>query len=328
MRFATWVQDGQVTTGVASDDGLHAFERQTTILELVRAGLPVAFEAGAAALGRRPVDLAAVRLLPPLEPPTVRDFAAFEEHVDGTARSVTAAAEVEPEWYERPVFYFSNPYAMIGAHDDVAVPPGCQVLDYELEVAAVVSRDGTSVAPAQARDYIFGYTIFNDWSARDLQAGEMKVGLGPAKGKDFATTLGPFLVTADELDPLLTADGLLDIDGTVSVNGTVVGRDNLRNMSWSFAELLAQASRGTWVRAGDVLGSGTLGNGGCLGELWGRSGERTPEPLQPGDVVEMTVATLGTIRNAVVPGMDAPAIREARRHDWEAQRRNGVSPRS
>ena len=139
---------------------------------------------------------------------------------------------------------------MIGAHDDVAVPPGCQVLDYELEVAAVVSRDGSSVAPAQARDYIFGYTIFNDWSARDLQAGEMKVGLGPAKGKDFATTLGPFLVTVDELDPLLTADGLLDIDGTVSVNGTVSGRDNLRNMSWSFDELLAQASRGARVRGG------------------------------------------------------------------------------
>jgi 2-keto-4-pentenoate hydratase/2-oxohepta-3-ene-1,7-dioic acid hydratase in catechol pathway len=238
------------------------------------------------------------------------------------------AAEVEPEWYKRPVFYFSNPYAMIGAHDDVAVPPGCQVLDYELEVAAVVSRDGTSVAPAQARDYIFGYTIFNDWSARDLQAGEMKVGLGPAKGKDFATTLGPFLVTADELDPLLTADGLLDIDGTVSVNGTVVGQDNLRNMSWSFDELLAQASRGTWVRAGDVLGSGTLGNGGCLVELWGRSGERTPEPLQPGDVVEMTFTSLGTIRNTVVQGTDAPAIREARRHDWKAQRRNGVSPRN
>ena len=96
----------------------------------------------------------------------------------------------------------------------------------------------------------------------------MKVGLGPAKGKDFATTLGPFLVTADELDPHLTADGLLDLDGTVSVNGTVTGRDNLRNMSWSFDELVAQASRGTWVRSGDVLGSGTLGNGGCLGELW------------------------------------------------------------
>ena len=117
MRFATWVQDGQVTTGVASDDGLHAFDRQATILELVRAGLPVAFEAGAAALGRRPVDLAAVRLLPPIAPPTVRDFAAFEEHVDGAARSVTGAAEVEPEWYKRPVFYFSNPYAVIGAHD-------------------------------------------------------------------------------------------------------------------------------------------------------------------------------------------------------------------
>ncbi|GHP19084.1 hydroxylase [Rhodococcus sp. NKCM2511] len=322
MRFATWVHDGRVTTGVASDDGLHAFDRQVSILELVRAGLPIALEVGAEAVGNRPVDLAAVRLLPPIEPPTVRDFAAFEEHMDGAGKSMAASAEVEPEWYRRPVFYFSNPYAMIGAHDDVAVPPECRVMDYELEVAAVVSRDGASISPAQARDHIFGYTIFNDWSARDTQGGEMKVGLGPTKGKDFATTLGPFLVTADELDPHLTSDGLLDLDGTVSVNGTVTGRDNLRNMSWSFDELVAQASRGTWVKAGDVLGSGTFGNGGCLVELWGRSGTRTPEPLRPGDVVEMTVEKLGTIRNTVVAGSEAPALCEARRHDWKAQRRN------
>ncbi|KQU29408.1 MULTISPECIES: fumarylacetoacetate hydrolase family protein [unclassified Rhodococcus (in: high G+C Gram-positive bacteria)] len=322
MRFATWVHDGRTTSGVVSDDGLHAFERQGSILELVRAGLPAALEAGSEALGHRPVQLADVRLLPPLDPPTVRDFAAFEEHMDGAGRSMAAAHEVEPEWYKRPVFYFSNPYAMIGAHDDVAVPPACQVLDYELEIAAVVSRDGMSIAPDKARDHIFGYTIFNDWSARDTQLAEMKVGLGPTKGKDFATTLGPFLVTADELDPHLTADGLLDVDGTVSVNGTVTGRDNLRNMSWSFDELVAQASRGTWVKAGDVLGSGTFGNGGCLGELWGRSGTRTPAPLQPGDVVEMTVATLGTIRNTVVRGPDVPAVREARRHDWNTQRSN------
>ncbi|MEU0312113.1 fumarylacetoacetate hydrolase family protein [Nocardioides sp. NPDC006273] len=247
---------------------------------------------------------------------------AFAEHVDGVSRALASEGGVPAEYYSAPVFYFTNPYAMIGAHDDVAIPPGCRVFDYELEVAAVVSRDGSSVAPADASDYIFGYVIFNDWSARDIQKQEMKVGLGPSKGKDSATTLGPFLVTADELDGRRTAEGLLDLDASVSVNGTVIGRDNLRNMSWSFDELLAHASRGTWVKAGDVLGSGTLGNGGCLVELWGRSGEQKPEPLKIGDVVEMTVEMLGTTRNVVVAGDDAPAIAEGRRYHWDSNRRS------
>ncbi|WP_329407932.1 fumarylacetoacetate hydrolase family protein [Nocardia vinacea] len=321
MRFATWEIDGTVTTGVAGPDGLHAFADQRPILEIVRQGLPAALEAGTAALRSSPITFEAARLLPPLNPPTVRDFAAFAEHIDGVSRLVTGEGGVIPEWYEAPVFYFSNPYAMIGAYDDVAVPPGCDVLDYELEVAAVISGDGSSVAPHDARSHIFGYTIFNDWSARDIQTREMKVGLGPTKAKDFATTLGPFLVTADEIDEFRTSDGFLDLEATVSLNGTVIGRDNLRNMSWTFDELVAQASRGTWVRSGDVLGSGTVGNGGCLGEIWGRSGERDPSPLQPGDVVEMTVDVLGSIRNVVVAGPPAPQIPEGRRHDWAAHRR-------
>ncbi len=136
------------------------------------------------------MPLNTVRLLPPLAAPTVRDFVAFEEHVEGMAASVGRAAAVVPEWYQAPTFYFTNPYALIGAHDDVPVPPGCEVLDFELEVAVVVGRDGASLSPEQAREHIFGYTVLNDWSARDLQRREMKVQLGPAKGKDSATTLG------------------------------------------------------------------------------------------------------------------------------------------
>ena len=138
-------------------------------------------------------------------------------------------------------------------------------------------RDGASLTPEQARDHVFGYTILNDWSARDLQSREMKVNLGPAKGKDSATTLGPWLVTADELEPYRDDDGFLALDLRVAVNGVEVGQDLLSNMGWPFEELLAYASRGTWVRAGDVLGSGTCGNGGCLAELWGRRG-RTDRP--------------------------------------------------
>jgi 2-keto-4-pentenoate hydratase/2-oxohepta-3-ene-1,7-dioic acid hydratase in catechol pathway len=141
----------------------------------------------------------------------------------------------------------------------------------------------------------------------------MKVGLGPAKGKDFATTLGPCLVTADELEPYRDADGFLPLRLTASVNGAVVGRDLLSGMSWPFEDLVAHAARGTWVRAGDVLGSGTCGNGGCLAELWGLHGHGNPRPLRPGDVVELTAEGIGTIRNQVVPGPDVPPVPAARK---------------
>ena len=311
MRFATFsVGGGRVQAGVVSDAGLHPLPGGTSMLQLVRAGLPEALETGRAALAGPAVPLAEVRLLPPLDPPTIRDFVAFEEHVEGVVASVGDGAGVVAEWYEAPAFYFTNPYAVTGPYDDVPVPPGSAMLDFELEVAAVVGRDGTSLTPEQAR--IFGYTILNDWSARDLQRREMKVSLGPAKGKDSATTLGPWLVTADELEPYRDPDGLLALDLRVSVNGAEVGQDLLSNKGWPFEELLSYASRGTWVRAGDVLGSGTCGNGGCLAELWGRRGQLDPPPLRPGDVVEMTVEGIGTIRNTVVPGAELPPVQPAR----------------
>ena len=248
-----------------------------------------------------------MRLLPPLAPPTVRDFVAFEEHVDGLT-----SGHIAPEWYQAPTFYFTNPYALVGAHDDVPVPPGSRLLDFELEVAAVVGKDGASLTPEQAREHIFGYTVLNDWSARDLQRREMKVLLGPAKGKDSATTLGPWLVTADELEPYVDADGFLALDLRAYVNGDLIGQDLLSNMGWPFEELISYASRGTVVRAGDVLGSGTCGNGGCLAELWGRSGRNEPPPLRPGDVVELAVEGIGSVRNRIVTGLSLPPVREAR----------------
>ena len=311
MRFATWESGGTVAAGVVSADGLHALPDGPAVLDLVRSGLPAALEAGTAALSAPPVPVESVRLLPPLAAPTVRDFVTFEEHVEGVVASVGDGSGVVPEWYQAPTFYFTNPYALIGARDDIPVPPGSQLLDFELEVAVVVGRDGASVGPEQAREGIFGYTILNDWSARDLQRREMKVSLGPAKGKDFATTLGPWLVTADELEPYRDPDGFLALDMRVSVNGVETGQDLLSNMGWPFEELISYASRGTMVRAGDVLGSGTCGNGGCLAELWGRRGEISPPPLRTGDVVEMTVEGIGAIRNRVVPGLDLPPVRPA-----------------
>jgi 2-keto-4-pentenoate hydratase/2-oxohepta-3-ene-1,7-dioic acid hydratase in catechol pathway len=312
MRYASYQLDGTTWCGVVGPEGLHPLPVGMTGLDLVRSGMPAALDAGAAALRGPAVPLAAVRLLPPLQPPTVRDFVAFEEHVEGVVRSVSGGGAVVTEWYEAPAFYFTNPHALVGAHDDVPVPPGCQAFDFELEVAAVIGADGASLAPEVAREHIFGYTVLNDWSARDLQRREMKVGLGPAKGKDTATTLGPWLVTADELEPYRDAEGFLALEARVSLNGTEVGQDLLSNMGWPFEELISYASRGTRVLAGDVIGSGTCGNGGCLAELWGVRGEQVPPPLRPGDVVEMTVEGIGTIRNRVVPGLDLPPVRPAR----------------
>jgi 2-keto-4-pentenoate hydratase/2-oxohepta-3-ene-1,7-dioic acid hydratase in catechol pathway len=311
MRFATYAQDaGPARAGVISDAGVHPLPEDVTVLGLVRAGLSAALAAGRSALGGPTVPLGTVRLLPPLEAPSVRDFVAFEEHVEGMAAG--GGGTPSAEWYQAPTFYFTNPYALIGAHDDVAVPPGCQVLDYELEVAVVVGKDGASLSPEQAREHVFGYTILNDWSARDLQRREMAVHLGPAKGKDFATTLGPWLVTADELEPYRDGEGFLALDLRASVNGEQIGQDLLSNMGWPFEELISYASRGAQVRAGDVLGSGTCGNGGCLAELWGRNGKNDPPPLCPGDVVELTVEGIGAVRNRVVEGVTLPAVREAR----------------
>ncbi|MEV7003781.1 fumarylacetoacetate hydrolase family protein [Streptomyces sp. NPDC093982] len=230
---------------------------------------------------------------------------------------VDGAAGVPERWYAAPTFYFASPYAVYGPNDDIPVPPGSSVLDFELEVAAVIGKEGRNLTPEQARDHIVGYTVFNDWSARDLQSAEMKVGLGPCKGKDTATTLGPYLVTADELAKYRDTDGFLRLALTAEINGKVVGKDLLSNMSWTFEEMAAYASRGTVVRPGDVLGSGTCGNGGCLAELWGVRGEQSPPPLKPGDTVTLTVEGIGSVSNTVVAGPDPMSIPVARRRTRE-----------
>lgn len=313
MRIATVAgPGGAVRAGVVEGDSFRPLPDGVTVLGLLQTGAlhAVVTDAGApdaGALGAGvPEPLAGLRLLPPLQPPTVRDFVTFEQHI------VAMAGTVPDAWYDAPTFYFTNPHALVGAHDDVAVPPGCQRLDFELEVAAVIGRAGIDLTPDEARHHIVGYTIFNDWSARDLQRREMQVNLGPCKGKDFATTLGPVLVTADELEPHRGTDGFLDLELAVSVNGVEVGRDRLARMSWPFEELVAYASRGAEVRPGDVLGSGTCGNGGCLAELWATAAH-PPPPLQPGDVVTMTVEGIGTISNTVVAGRDPVPIPRARR---------------
>ncbi|MFI0087932.1 fumarylacetoacetate hydrolase family protein [Streptomyces bobili] len=321
MRFAAYEHRQRHRVAVVEDDGtlrpLPGVSSLTTLLTET-GGLAGLLAAGAAALDVPPgPHVSQVRLLPPLQPASVRDFVTFEEHVEGVRRSVDGVSGVPEQWYAAPTFYFTNPHAVYGPHDDVPVPPGSQVLDFELEVAAVIGREGRDLTPERARDHIVGYTVFNDWSARDLQSAEMKVGLGPCKGKDTATTLGPYLVTADELEPHRDADGFLRLALRAEVNGETVGEDLLSHMSWTFEEMTAYASRGTRVMPGDVLGSGTCGNGGCLAELWGLRGERNPPPLKPGDTVSLTVEGLGTLTTTVVPGTAPVPLPAGRRRTRE-----------
>ncbi|MFJ9721812.1 fumarylacetoacetate hydrolase family protein [Streptomyces sp. NPDC101209] len=321
MRFAAYAHHDQRRLAVVDDDGvLYPVPGVRSLTEALAAaeGLPALLDLGAASLDVPPgPHISQVRLLPPLQPTSIRDFVTFEEHVEGVRRSVDGAAGVPEQWYAAPTFYFTNPHAVYATGDAVPMPPGSTVLDFELEVAAVIGREGRDLTPEQARDHIVGYTVLNDWSARDLQSAEMRVGLGPCKGKDTATTLGPWLVTADELDEHRDEDGFLRLALTAEVNGEIVGRDLLSNMSWTFEEMVAYASRGTRVLPGDVLGSGTCGNGGCLAELWGRRGAQSPPPLGPGDTVTLTVDGIGTLTNTVVPGAAPVPLPAGRRRSRE-----------
>jgi 2-keto-4-pentenoate hydratase/2-oxohepta-3-ene-1,7-dioic acid hydratase in catechol pathway len=246
------------------------------------------------------LPLAGARLLAPIQPATIRDFSVFEQHGEGATMAVAGPdAKVSPAWYERPAFYFSNPHVVSGPGDPIAAPPGSTLLDLELEVAAVIVGGGANVAAEDAGAHIGGYTIFNDWSSRDIALLEARQPFGFHKAKDFANTLGPWIVTPDELEVFRVGDRL-DLDLRAFVNGELLGGDTLANMAWSFEELVAFSSRGSAIAPGDVIASGTCG-GGCLFELWGRNQSfEDPPPLRPGDEVRLEVAGIGTLTNAIV----------------------------
>jgi len=235
---------------------------------------------------------------PILVPPSVRDFYAFEAHVRN-ARCKRGFDAPPPEWYEAPAFYFSNPACLIGHEQPVRKPPDTNALDFELELAVIIGRAGGDFSLQEAEAAIAGFTLLNDWSARDIQAREMRIGLGPAKAKDFATSLGPWVVTPDELEAWRAPDPARGsrwaIRLTARVNGQTITQGLASEMHWTFAELIAYASRNTRLQVGDVIGSGTVG-GGCLLEY----PDGTYPWLQVGDVVELEADGIGVLRNRVV----------------------------
>jgi 2-keto-4-pentenoate hydratase/2-oxohepta-3-ene-1,7-dioic acid hydratase in catechol pathway len=270
------------------------------MLSLIEAG-PVALDRARAAAAAPKVThaMADIRLLAPLpRPPRMRDFLCFELHVrqsranrylfgQGTERVDPAKIEIAKVWYERPVYYKGNPFSVVGHDAEVRWPAYSSIIDYELEIGLVIGRGGRNVAAAEALGRVFGYTVFNDFSARDEQYREMQGQLGPAKGKDFDTgnALGPWITTSDEIgDPQ-------NLEMMARVNGETWSHGNSRDMHHRFRDIIAYASLEETLVPGEILGSGTVG-GGCGNEL-GRF-------MKDGDVIELEVGGIGVLRNRIV----------------------------
>jgi 2-keto-4-pentenoate hydratase/2-oxohepta-3-ene-1,7-dioic acid hydratase in catechol pathway len=285
------VVDGQVldiATLLGEQGGLRDVR---TLLELPNDPLTRLKSALSSAPATQGVSLSKVRLRAPiLQPPTVRDFMVYEGHA-----SAGGTRQLSDAWYRLPIFYFSNPLCIFGPEDAVPYPSASEQLDYELELAAVIGREANNVAEADAFSYIAGFTIFNDWSCRDLQRDEMEARLGPAKGKDAASSLGPWIVTTDELAPFIR-DSRLHVRCTLKVNGVQWMENNAGIMYHSWGAMIERASRDSRLVPGDVLGGGTV-TGGSIGEAI-RNGFPA-RYLEPGDVVEIEVEGIGVLRNTI-----------------------------
>jgi len=322
MRLVTFAASGRQRLGALIDgdrrlidfaaalgDGNPHFHTMQALIEGGAATLDRAREIVSAARknGRGAIDTASVKLLAPLPAPAqMRDFLCFEKHLIQAftrIQQMRAAMGPDPEkalrelekqgafkppkvWYERPSFYKPSRFAVCGPDQDVVWPAYSKTIDYELEFACVIGTPGRDIAKDKARAHIFGYTIFNDFSARDEQSQEMLSNLGPGKGKDFdnSNPIGPCIVTADEIpDPYA-------LDMIVRVNGEERGRGNSREMYWKYEDCIAFVSRDETVHAGELFCSGTVGNG---------SGLEIGRYLEPGDVVELEVEKIGVLRNRI-----------------------------
>jgi 2-keto-4-pentenoate hydratase/2-oxohepta-3-ene-1,7-dioic acid hydratase in catechol pathway len=300
MRWVTYADaSGHDRTGVVEDGAIHALDDGVTLLDLLDfpGGLSAAGDRALAA-PREIIALDEATLRAPLQPRSIRDHVGFLQHIRNCFGGGEAA--IESGYSRVPTFYFSNTAAVTGPHDDVAISPGSMQFDYELEVAAVIGRRGFNIPRGEAEDSIAGYMILCDWSARDLQLKEMAMGLGPAKGKDGANTLGPALVTPDELESSRSKKGF-DLSMTAYVNGELVSSGRWDSIDWDFADMITYASRGTWLRPGDVIGSGTVPTG-CLLEHYAMSPDSFRGWLQPGDEVRLEVERLGILTHRVVAG--------------------------
>jgi fumarylacetoacetate (FAA) hydrolase len=289
MKFAT-VSTLRASSqpALVMDDRVHTLP-YPDMLAVMAAGA----ERAASRASKEALSFDEVTFHSPIRPATLRDFYAFETHVRTANRN--RGQEVPENWYRFPVFYFSNPNNNYGHEDVIPYPAYTQALDYELEIAVVIGKRGMDIQPEDAAEHIFGYTIFNDWSARDLQVQEMKVNFGPVKSKDFACSFGTVIITQEELaDKAAGRPGVYDLSMVARVNGTELSRGNFNDIYWSFGDMIARASQSVMLNPGDVIGSGTVGTG-CLYELTKNQGPW----LKHGDVVELEIERIGVLRNTI-----------------------------
>ena len=293
MKFVTYSASGTpARPGLMTDGGILPLPFDS-LLDLIKAG-----NKGLESVRNTPrenlLPLEDVRLHAPIpRPPTLRDFYAFEQHV--RTANQNRGRNVPENWYKFPVFYFTNPNSIFGPDEEIPYPPYTRALDYELEIAAVIGKAGVDIQSEDVPRHIFGYTIFNDWSARDIQREEMLVHLGPAKGKDFASSLGPMIATADEFgSETKEKPGVHNAAMVARVNGEERSRGNFGDIYWSFGQIIARASESVMLYPGDVIGSGTVGTG-CLLEITKAQGPW----LQPGDIIELEIEGIGVLRNTI-----------------------------
>lgn len=277
MKYVTYQHDsGRPRVGYLDEDTVVDAGFDGDMVAFIEAGAPLGRTSAAGTVGE-------TRLLAPLRPRTLRDFLAFEGHLKNAFAGLGKA--IPEEWYTVPAYYKGLPETVIGPGDEVPWPAYTAKLDHELELAAVIGREGKDISEGSALEHVFGYTIWNDMSARDVQTRELPVGMGPSKAKDWdgSNILGPCIVTADEIDPH-------DVDLEVRINGERWGGDNTSSMHHTFEAMIAYCSQALTLRAGEVLGSGTAAGG---------SGLELDRWLQPGDTVEMEASGIGVLRNTI-----------------------------
>lgn len=326
VKWVSYRTDQGDRTGVVEGDAIYALARGTELIELIGRGVDGLREAGEQAL-REPhevISLAEATLLAPIpRPPSIRDCLCFLDHMRNCQEVMGAGRALKDAWYEIPAFYFACPSTVLGPYEEVRMAPGSAWWDFELEIGAVIGIGGRDLTPAEAERAIIGYTIYNDWSARDLQLRESPLAIGQAKGKDGATTLGPYLVTPDELEPYLR-EGQLALEVEATVNGALVGGGRT-DMDWTFGEVISFASRGVELLPGEVFGSGTV-PGCCLIEHFSPGDPAAFRAwLKPGDVVSLRVQGLGETRQTVL-ATPAPHPIQARRNPDAVPRRHRVNP--
>jgi 2-keto-4-pentenoate hydratase/2-oxohepta-3-ene-1,7-dioic acid hydratase in catechol pathway len=313
MRWATYRSresaEGQDRVGLVVGDQVHTLAPGVRLIDLLGGGARLAEAAEKATRSPHEVKpLSGIQLRPPIpQPPAIRDFSSFQAHHRAGIEAV--GQKWDDAWFEFPFFYFSNPNTMLGDGETIRIPANSRKMDYELEVCAVIGDGGIDLDPAEAERSIAGYCIFNDWSARDLQKDEMaRAPVGPAKGKDTANSMGPFLVTPDELQDR-RKDQSFDLSMKAFINGKLYSSGNWSTVHWSMPEQVAYASRNTRLVPGDVLCTGTVGTG-CILELsLTRGGPEAFPWLKDGDEVVLEVERLGRLSNRVALGKPPHPIR-------------------